>query len=243
MRPQHRNELLNSGLTVSVVIPVLGDCASLGNILQQLETFPAKPDEIIVVDGAPDIDCRDLCSEHGCTYLITKPGRGNQLDVGARQASGQVIWFLHADSCPPDSAVDFIRQAIGDGAIGGFFRFRFTGASAWHKRVLECLINLRSRLGVPYGDQGLFILRSDYAALGGFPDIPLFEEVPLVKATRRRGRFVQLPAAIGVSPRRWERDGWLRRSIENRLLALGYAAGISPATLARRYYSHSAISK
>ena len=237
-------ERLNDELAISVVIPVLGDDTPLKQILGHLESASVAAEEIIVVDGGQDEACRALCADHGCTYLSTAPGRGHQLDIGARSARGEVIWFLHADSRPPESAVEIIRRAVNDGATGGFFRFRFTGNSAWYKWLLAGLINLRSRMGVPYGDQGLFILRSRYAETGGFPNLPLFEEVPLVKAARRSGRFIQLTATIGVSPRRWEQDGWFRRTIENRLLALGYAAGISPAALARRYYTqHSVMSE
>ena len=123
----------------------------------------------------------------------------------------------------------------GVGAVGGHFRFRFSGAPAWRKRLLAALINLRVRLGVPYGDQGLFATRAAYASAGGFPDVPLFEEVPLVRGLRRCGRFATLDLAIGVSERRWVHDGWIRRTFENRLLAIAYMAGVSPQRLARRY--------
>ena len=76
---------------------------------------------------------------------------------------------------------------------------------------------------------------NDYDAVGGFADTPLFEEVPLVRALRGRGTFTRVAAAIGVSPRRWERDGWLWRSFGNRLLALAYLLGVPPRRLARRY--------
>jgi len=230
------NRRMDSGITISVVIPVLDDRAALAEVLSHLGSSSSSADEIIVVDGANDPQCRALCADNRCVYLCSTPGRGNQLNAGASQANGRVIWFLHADSRPMDSAVDAIHRAINDGVIGGYFLFQFTGATTWYKRLLSGLINLRTRIGVPYGDQGLFILRSHYSDIGGFPNTPLFEEVPLVKAARRKGRFVQLAIPIGVSPRRWEQDGWLRRTLANRMLALGYAAGISPATLARRYH-------
>jgi hypothetical protein len=101
--------------------------------------------------------------------------------------------------------------------------------------LLARLINYRARYGIPYGDQGLFVARTAYDAVGGFADTPLFEEVPLVRKLRKRGSFAQVAASIGVSPRRWERDGWLQRSIGNRLLALAYTLGVPPRRLARRY--------
>lgn len=222
-------------VTVAAIIPVLGDASALDRLVTSLLDQSQLPDEIIVVDGVPQPQCRSLCEARGCRYLSTRPGRGHQLDTGARAANGCVLWFLHADGQPPRAGVRLIKDAVVAGASGGFFRFRFAGTETWYKRLLARLVNLRTVIGVPYGDQGLFATRQAYVAAGGFPDTPLFEEVPLVRAIRRNGRFIQLPAAINVSPRRWERDGWVRRTIENRLLALGYMLGISPGTLARRY--------
>jgi len=225
----------NFNLTISVVIPVLDDYESLAGILQDLQAASMMADEIIVVEGGEENNCATLAAQYNCVYLHTRPGRGYQLHAGADAAKSDVIWFLHADSQLPPAAVALIRQEIAGGAIGGYFRFRFMGAPTWYKRLLASFINLRTRIGVPYGDQGIFIRKSNYAATGGFPDSPLFEEVALIKAVRRQGRYVEIPVPIGVSPRRWERDGWLRRTVENRLLATGYMLGVSPQTLARRY--------
>jgi rSAM/selenodomain-associated transferase 2 len=226
---------LKSNLTVSVVIPVLDDREPLTKTLEAFRSAKIDPDEIIIIDGSRDSECASLAFKYHCIYLRTRAVRGHQLHAGARRASCDVIWFLHADAHPPVSAITLIRDEIARGAVGGYFRFRFAGEQTWYKRLLAWLINIRTRFGVPYGDQGLFIRNSSYAAAGGFPDTPLFEEVTLVKAARNDGRFVEIDAPIGVSPRRWERDGWLRRTLANRLLALGYMLGISPQTLARRY--------
>ena len=226
---------MNASLTISIVIPVLNDHESLARILHTLREASEMPDEIIVVEGGQDQTCSNLAAKYHCIYLQTRPGRGYQLHAGADAAKSDVIWFLHADSQPPSAAVTLIRQEIAGGAIGGYFRFRFAGQPTWYKRLLASLVNLRTRIGVPYGDQGIFVRKSDYAATGGFPDSPLFEEVTVIKTARRMGRFVEIPIPIGVSPRRWERDGWFRRTIENRLLAAGYMLGMSPQTLARRY--------
>jgi rSAM/selenodomain-associated transferase 2 len=221
-------------LPISVVVPVLGDVAELRGLLDALGTEPAR--ETIVVDGRGDPDCRKLCEDRGCGYVASRPGRGHQLRVGAERAGGRILWFLHADAQPPPGAAALVRAAVRPGAAGGSFRFRFDGPRTVTRRFLELSIALRSRLGgVPYGDQGLFFTREAYALAGGFADEPLFEEVPLVRSVRRLGRFVVLQQAIGVSSRRWERDGWLRRTLENRLLAIGYMLGVPPRTLARRY--------
>jgi len=221
---------------VSVVIPVLDDRRALAALLDRLAGLEPPPDELIVVDAGDEDACRRLAEARGALYLRCRPGRGRQLAAGAAAARGRVLWFLHADAWPERAAVAAIERAITAGAVGGWFRFRFRGdATAW-KRCLAALTNWRCRLGgIPYGDQGLFMLRAAYLAAGGFPDQPLFEEVPLVRRLRRIGDFRGLPQAIGVSPRRWERDGWLRRSLHNRLLAIGYLLGLPPGTLARYY--------
>lgn len=220
---------------LSVVIPVLGDTPALGRLLIQLHAQRPAPAEVLVVDGGANPECRTLCERAAAAYAATRPGRGHQLHHGAAHTSGDVLWFLHADAVIPPDATTAILAALRDHAVGGYFRFRFGGSPAWHKTALAALINLRTRVGVPYGDQGLFATRRAYDAAGGFPDLPLFEEVALIKRLRRAGRFVRLAPAITVCPRRWERDGWLRRTLENRALALAFMAGTSPSRLARRY--------
>ena len=225
----------SQNIRISIVIPVLNDTPALGALLLKIAAFKDQPLEIIVVDSAGDPAAAECCKQHHCSVVNSDKGRGNQLHAGAQRATGDVLWFLHADAEPPAHGIEAIRRAIRAGAVGGYFCFAFTGQRVWYKALLEHLINIRSRFGVPYGDQGLFIRQSIYLQTGGFPDSALFEEVPLVRAARRSGRFVALKTVIGVSPRRWERDGWIRRTLGNRLLALGYMLGISPATLARYY--------
>ena len=224
-----------TSLTLAALTPVLGDARELHALLEELRAMPEGPEEILVADGAHDRHLHDFCRARNVSYLHTRPGRGHQLHSGALAAGADVLWFLHADAMPPPGAGASIRRHVGHGARGGYFRFRFTGPRTPGRSMLAALINFRARIGVPYGDQGLFATRAAYLATGGFPDVPLFEEVPLVRALRRTGRFEALPIAIGVSPRRWERDGWIRRTVANRLLALGYMLGIPPRTLARRY--------
>jgi rSAM/selenodomain-associated transferase 2 len=220
-----------SAAVVSVIVPVLNDDDALTTLLEALDS--QKPDEVIVVDGANNANTREICAS--CNYLTARHGRGNQLAAGARAATGTVLWFLHADASLQPGGLAAVRRAMGNGAAGGCLRFRFTGERRWYKTCLQWLINLRSAVGIPYGDQGLFFSRSAYEAAGGFSDLPLFEEVLLVKSVRRAGRFIRLREPIGVSPRRWERDGWIRRTLENRLLACGHALGFSPDYLARLY--------
>jgi len=219
---------------ISIIIPVFHDEAALAQLLAALSALGSA--EVIVVDGAGSAHCAALCQDHQAICVQTGTGRGLQLAAGAARASGEILWFLHADAEPPAGALELIRSTLADPAISAaYFRFRFRGEPTWYKRLLAALINWRTRFGVPYGDQGLFMRRSAYRAAGGFADLPLFEEVPLLRALRRQGRVVPAAASIGVASRRWEQDGWLRRSLANRGLALAYMLGASPAWLARHY--------
>ena len=221
--------------SISIIVPVLHDSAALRGLLARLAAEPCEDVEVIVVDAGRDANCSSICEEFGARRLVSAPGRGHQLNLGAEDAKHEVLWFLHADAEPPEACVLRIQEAMHSGANGGYFRFRFSGEPTWYKRLLQTLVNWRTRFGTPYGDQGLFVRRDAFMTAGGFADVPLFEEVPLVRALREAGRFAEIDADIGVSCRRWERDGWLRRSIANRALALAHAAGVAPEVLARRY--------
>lgn len=224
---------------LSVIVPVLDDDGALARLLDRLATEPddasGRLDEIVIVDGGASDRARAICRTHDATYLRTAPGRGRQLNAGAGEATGDVLWFLHADAAPSANAPAAIRARVAAGAEGGYCRFRFAGVDHAAARALARLINFRARHGIAYGDQGLFFASAAFRAAGGFADQPLFEEVELVRTFRRRGRFVALDEDIGVSPRRWQASGWVRRTLINRALALGYAAGVDPQRLAAWY--------
>lgn len=221
---------------IAIVVPVLADTDALDALLARVERWPVQPREIVVVSVDSDIGAARVCARHGCRLIAAAANRGAQLDQGARAASARTVWFLHADAMPPDDALAAIEQAIDRGAESGCFRFAFQGAPRWHKRLLAALVNWRTRLGgMPYGDQGLFVLRTAYLACGGFAHQPLFEEVGLVKRLRRRGTFRPLERPLEVSTRRWERDGWWIRTVHNRWLALCYMLGVPAERLAAAY--------
>jgi rSAM/selenodomain-associated transferase 2 len=219
---------------IAVVIPVLGDAAELGRLIPRLRR--QHPAEIVVVSGRADASTAALCRQHACTYLEGSANRGFQLDLGARAAASSVLWFLHADAAPPGDALPAIEGALGSGAESGCFRFAFQGQATWYKRLLASLVALRIRCGgMAYGDQGIFVRRDVYLTCGGFAPQPLFEEVRLVRRLRARRTFRVLPQALGVATRRWERDGWWRRTAHNRWLALRYMLGGRPEALAASY--------
>jgi glycosyltransferase involved in cell wall biosynthesis len=236
--------LASPGATLAVVVPTLNDDAALGRLLPLLARLDSPPEHVIVVDGAASEATAALCrgaslrSGTPCTWVPSRPGRGLQLRAGieaARAAGAEIFWMVHADCEPHALAARAAREAIAGGAAGGYFAFRFGGERSAVKRALEICIAWRCRLSMVYGDQGIFVSRAAYDETPGIGPRALFEEVPLVRALRRTRRFAAVPLPIIVSERRWRRDGLLLRTVRNRLLAVGFAAGIDEATLERWY--------
>jgi rSAM/selenodomain-associated transferase 2 len=228
---------------ISVIIPCLRDEVALTRLLGQLRAAAqddGQPLQIVVVDAAHGQRCRILCERYGALWVPAEPGRGSQLRQGAALASHEILWFLHADAELDGQPLPELRRAIAEGASGGYFAFRFRGTPPWPGRLIELGTNWRTRFGIPYGDQGLFARRAAYFAAGQHAPWPLFEEVPLVRGLRARGELRCISRGLRVDPRRWQRDGWWRRSLGNRLLALGFVLGIAPQRLARLYTGRAA---
>ena len=223
---------------ISLIIPVWRDTAALESLLQQLNALGWPLAEIIVVDGEHCIDNEQLCARHQASYMVSERGRGRQQNAAARLATGDWLWFVHADAVLLPEAFDHLQQVANSAAAGGYFSFLLQPPRTYWHAWLEAAVALRCRLHMMvYGDQALFVQREAFLSAGGFAEQPLFEEVTLVKALRARGGLVCAGAGVQVATRRWERDGWLLRSISNRLLATAYALGVSANTLHRWYTS------
>lgn len=224
---------------LSVIVPALGESATLGALLDDLALLRV-PHEVIVVDGGSGDDTVAIAERRGAMVVHSRRGRGTQLRAGAEVALGPVLCFLHADVRLPAAAretLDALAERIGVDAWA--FRLQIDGRR-WAYRLVEWSANARSSLlALPYGDQGLVIGRGLYDGVGGFADVPLMEDVLIARALRIVGGVGLLRAAIVVSPRRWERDGVLRRSIRNLWLLVRFFAGAPPTTLARAYRPES----
>lgn len=225
---------------LSVIVPTLDTAAQLPACLRALaEGAAAFGLETIVSDGGSTDGAPDVAEAFGARLVKGPKGRGRQLAAGAAAAGGAWLLFLHADTVLAPGWSVAVRAHIDrqDGradATAAHFRFALDSAAPAARR-LERMVAWRCRvLGLPYGDQGLLIARARYDALGGFRDLPLMEDVDLVRRIGRRG-LVALPATARTSAARYLRDGWLRRSARNLLCLALYFLGVAPRHIARIY--------
>ncbi|MBT8141505.1 MAG: glycosyltransferase [Gammaproteobacteria bacterium] len=223
-------------MRVSIIIPTLDDNPALVNLLQQISNWPNQAYEVLVVDAKYDEACSTICERYAATHISFNKNRGAQQRHGAEKASGDVLWFLHADATPSPDALLEIQTIIGSGAMGGFFRFAFnTETTSWTQKLISAFTNWRSKHFIAYGDQGIFVDAKFYATCGGHSDQALFEEVALIRALRKSGKLKPSDLSIRVSTRRWEQDGYWKRTVQNRFLALAYLFGVQADTLASWY--------
>jgi len=217
---------------ITVIIPTLDEEENVGACLAALDAQPG-PLEVIVADGGSGDRTVAIAAQTPGVRVVEAPrGRAAQMNAAAAAATGEILWFVHADCRPPAGAATAIRDALArDGMSGGAFRFTLAGRG-WRYRLVEWGVRLRCRLfHLPYGDQGIFLRRETFAVVGGYRETPLFEDLYLVRALRRRGRVVTLPEAMATSPRRCARDGILRTVVRNQTLLLLERLGVAPERL------------
>ena len=219
---------------VSIVVPVLDEAAAIGAALAPLQAARRDGAEVIVVDGGSADDTMTLARPLADQVLSAPRGRGPQMNAGARAATRGNLLFLHADTVLPEGALDAVQAALATRTWG-----RFDVAIAGEAPLLAVValfMNLRSRLtGIATGDQAIFARRIAFEAAGGFPAIPLMEDIAFSKAMRRHGPPACLRDRVLTSGRRWERHGVLRTILLMWRLRLEYALGADPQRLARRY--------
>src|SRR5258705_11198909 len=220
---------------LSIVIPVLNDTEPLRRLLTTIRADPGV-DIVVVNGGAPEDRLSAICRRPDVQLLTSAPGRGRQMNAGASAAGGRWIVFLHADTRLPPQWSDEIRRAGADPAVvGRRFRFRLDSA-AWQARLIERAVDRRVRwLDLAYGDQALFVRRDVFDAMGGYREWPLIEDVEFVRRRRRAGTLYHSAQPVLTSARRWQRDGWWRRSASNVMLQALFFAGAAPERLANLY--------
>lgn len=224
---------------VSVVIPTLDEADSIAACLA---SAAVEGVEVVISDGGSTDGTPDIVVEAFPAAVVVRGtrGRGAQLNRGAATSRGTVLLFLHADCRLPHGWLAAVRHTLEDGSVAmGCFRLH-TGPPAGARSGLAArlwwrLLDLRSfGFGLPYGDQGYFLTRSVFEAVGGFPDIPLMEDLELARTCRRRGRVVTLPMEVRTTARRFARHP-VRARVCTLTFPLLYRCGVSTQRLARWY--------
>ncbi|MFH0822181.1 MAG: TIGR04283 family arsenosugar biosynthesis glycosyltransferase [Pseudomonadota bacterium] len=223
--------------SISVVIPTLNEESNIADTLAGVVGIDEV--EAIVVDGGSTDRTVDMARDFGAAVLSGPTGRATQLNLGASAARGEFIVFLHADTLLPEGWSNHLRRELQrPGSVAGAFELRIdSGLSGL--RLIEALADFRSRrLGMPYGDQAIFLRTETFRALGGFPNQPIMEDFELMKRLKKRGKISIAPAAVVTSARRWESLGIWKTTAINQGLIAAYSLGISPRLLARFYDRH-----
>lgn len=215
---------------------MLDEQAHIAQLLDDLTTVRAAGHEVIVVDGGSSDASVDLARPLADRVIGAPRGRARQMNAAAAQADGEVLWFVHADSRVPGAAADALLAALANGRAWGRFDVRLSGRQPM-LRVVERMMNLRSCItSTATGDQGIFVQRQAFLEVGGFPDLPLMEDIALSRRLRRlsRAACVHRPRLL-TSSRRWEQRGIGRTILLMWWLRLAYALGVPPERLAVRY--------
>jgi rSAM/selenodomain-associated transferase 2 len=219
---------------LSIIIPVIDEAERLDTVLASFARLRSAGHEIVVVDGGSGDDTRQRAGRFADRVLISERGRARQMNAGAAAASGDVLLFLHADCLLPGGVESAIAHAMQT-SCWGRFDVRLWGRE-WCFRVIEKFMNMRSRLtGIATGDQAIFVARTVFEEIGGFPDIALMEDIAISRLLKRIARPACLRQKVVSSTRRWRAQGIVRTVVLMWRLRLAFALGADPGRLARRY--------
>ena len=222
----------------SIIVPVLHEVLRIHGLIEHLDHLDSdQPSEIIVVDGSPDNETIAAIRSDTVITLTSETGRARQMNAGASIARGEILLFLHADTQLPGGALRQISSVIDQGnCVGGAFELGIQSDKLIYK-ALARWASLRCRFTrIPYGDQAIFIRRDYFDKIGGYKDIPLMEDVELMRRIKKLGDDIcVLSDRVMTSPRRWEEEGFFYVNVRNTMLALLYFLGVPPERLARFY--------
>lgn len=224
--------------SLSIIIPVLDEAPRIGGLLGGLQALRGAGVELLVVDGGSR-DGTPQCANGLADRIIAAPrGRAAQMNAGARASRGEILLFLHADTQLPAGADSAVMRATGAGAQWGRFDVRIEGRHPLLP-IVAGMMNWRSRLtGIATGDQAIFVRRELFERVGGYPELPLMEDIRLSASLKRLAPPACLAERVETSGRRWERHGVLRTILLMWRLRAAFFLGADPALLARRYGYH-----
>lgn len=220
---------------ISIIIMTLNEEELVGGLLLSLRNI--ENTEIIISDGGSiDRTCR-VASRYTDKIIRGEKGRGRQLNAGAALATGDILWFLHVDSTPPDNFKQHILKTLEKpGVAGGAFTLAIDSDLSSLKFISR-VVELRSMIsGIPYGDQGIFVKRDTFKKMNGYKNIPLLEDIEFGRRLIKEGKIEILKPKIITCARAWERYGVLRTTLRNWVYVTLFFMGYSPHKLYERYY-------
>lgn len=220
---------------ISIIIPTLNEEGHLERLLVQVSKYATDVShELIVVDARSTDRTREIAKEYCDHILISAPGRGGQLNRGASVATGEILWFLHADTQISLDCIPKLLHQVSEGRRGGCFRLQFTDLH-WPYRMIAWGSNLRAKhLKSFYGDQGIFVERELFWNLGGFQEIPIMEDLEFSQRLRKAAPVRLVDAPLVTSPRRFQK-GILRTLLLMQILKLAFYLKVDPKVLAKWY--------
>ena len=220
---------------ISIVVPVLNEAEALPSLLTHLKILEEEGAEVVLVDGGSDDATVPLAQQAGFRIVDAPKGRALQMNAGAAPCAGEILLFLHADTRLPPQALSLLRERLRSPQVWGRFDVQIIGRSKLLPMVAWAM-NLRSRLtGIATGDQAMFVARSAFLEVGGFPELALMEDIALSARLKRLSRPLCLRERVTTSGRRWdERGAWRTVRLMWRL-RWAYWRGVPAAELARAY--------
>ena len=221
-------------MKVSIIVPTLNEELVLEKTLTQFQQL--SPHELIVSDGGSDDDTRNIAGRFSHRVITGSAGRALQMNVGADEANGDILLFLHADSrIEPESYRKMLQCMQNPKWIGGAFTLCIESGK-WSLKLIALLANIRSKyFGLAYGDQGFFVRKEVFKDMNGFSPLPICEDLDFYHRLRKKGPVILLKEKAHTSPRRWIKEGILFTTARNTLIAVLFGLGFPPHVLTKWY--------
>lgn len=222
-------------MNIALIVPVLNEAESLTALIDQLSQLRQSVAKIVIVDGGSTDNTLEMLEDSDFKIVSAPKGRALQMNAGVLHSNADILVFLHADTKLPANAIKTIEKVISAGALWGRFDVCISGGHPMY-RVIALMMNWRSRLtGIATGDQAIFMCRTVFNVVGGFPEQPLMEDIEISKRLRKISRPACLPETVITSGRRWQKYGVWRTILLMWRLRFAYWRGVPASTLAEYY--------
>lgn len=225
---------------ISIIIPTLNESKNIQATLSSTQI--STNIEVIVVDGGSKDNTVDIVESLGVKVITGYQNRARQMNAGAKNATGDILLFLHADTVLPADFDAMIRTALQQPlTVAGAFALRINATQSG-LRLVEWGVKLRSKwFNMPYGDQAIFITKDKFNDIGGFPELPIMEDFELIRNLKSLGKITFIPVPVITSPRRWLKKGILQTTLINQIVIIAYFLGVSPQRIRSWYRGEKLI--